>query len=368
MKRALAFLFVALFGAGTGAAAEPIRHRVQPGDTVPRLSWQYKIRAELIRRANGLSGDTLSPGTMIVIPAPGDAAPAISVAVPLPRPTPPTAFPPPERPRPPTSEERPPRRAEASPRLPTSDRKVSSYTTVLSAEPPAAPSTPPRTPPPAANRAPAPLDEPPLGQEEVPRTAVKPDPRPALPDPPPPVNRPATAEPRPPQALIAAARLLSTQGIPYNGRWQPPGEGGEWVMDCSNTTRWLFREAGVTLPRTASEQYLTLERARKLWKAPRGWFSSEVNAKKLDRDLRTGDLLFWENTYKPVRRPDITHVMVFLGVDEQGHWMMAGSERAKGVNIYRFDPGKKKGGYRSFFGLFHHEGKFVAYGRPFARG
>ena len=44
----------------------PIKHRVQPGDTVARLSWQYKIRSDAIRALNGLTGDTLTPGTQVV--------------------------------------------------------------------------------------------------------------------------------------------------------------------------------------------------------------------------------------------------------------------------------------------------------------
>lgn len=253
-------------------------------------------------------------------------------------------------------------------------------------------------PPPVPGPLPGPRDEPPMASAPAPRSArlgpglsrelprvpeeraepVRPGRASAAPpteapvDEPPTQPEPARSEPAPRekagtpgQALIQAAQRLSREGIPYNGSWQPPGERGAWVMDCSNTARWLYRNAvGLDLPRTASEQYLALERAGKLRKAPRGWFSKDINRGRLDRDLRTGDLLFWENTYRPVRRPDITHVMVFLGTDAQGRWMMAGSERAKGVNVYVFDPDKKKGGYSTFLGLFKHHGRFVAFGNP----
>lgn len=231
---------------------------------------------------------------------------------------------------------------------------------MLSTELPGERPLPRAEPPPPANRN-APRDEPAFEQQETP-------PRPTAPT----KERGARKEPSAEKGsrdFIGQARRLASYGIRYNGAWTPPGESDAWVMDCSNTCRWVYREAaGVTLPRTASDQYVQLDRAGLLWKAPRGLFSSSVNVKKLDRNLRTGDLLFWENTYKPVRHPDITHVMLFLGEDKDGHWFMAGSQASKGVAIYEFDPNKKKGGYKTFFGLFKHEGKFVAYGRPLGKG
>ena len=86
MKRfCRAFLIVAaqILVAAVGFAQEPaIRHRVQAGDTVPRLSWQYKVRADAIRAANGLKGDVLTPGTTILIPSGGGPASPPSTAEP----------------------------------------------------------------------------------------------------------------------------------------------------------------------------------------------------------------------------------------------------------------------------------------------
>lgn len=383
---------LALLLALAPAAPAEVRHRVQAGDTVPRLSWQYKIRADRIRAANGLRSDVLSPGQVLVIPDPeGTAATA-----------------PPTRPDSPRGAE-PPRPAARGPQPTPPPQEVRTAVSVDrrtlpgSERPESAPVRAARVepgplPPPVPGPLPGPRDEPPLDVARAPRTAKlgpglsrdlprvpeeraeparpgrgQPQDEPALEtptvQPPPSRAEPRQPEPResagtPGQALIQAAQRLSREGVPYNGSWTPPGERSAWVMDCSNTARWLYRSAlGLELPRTASDQYLALQRAGKLHKAPRGWFSSSVNRGRLDRDLRTGDLLFWENTYRPVRRPDITHVMVFLGTDTQGRWMMAGSERAKGVNIYTFDPDKKKGGYSTFLGLFKHHGKFVAYGR-----
>lgn len=149
----------------------------------------------------------------------------------------------------------------------------------------------------------------------------------------------------------------ASENIRYNGRWTPPGESSAWVMDCSNTARWLHKEVnGIELPRTASDQYEWLRARRKLWKA-------RPDSRSLAKKLEPGDLLFWENTYKPVRKPPITHVMVYLGRDSSGRMMMAGSQGSSGPDVYPFKPEQKMGGYR-FFLFFHKDGRFVAYGRP----
>ncbi len=205
------------------------------------------------------------------------------------------------------------------------------------------------------------------------RLVIPLDPAPSQPaDPPPapaaiPVETPASAEAAlplpaatpPPPSFLSAARALATQRIRYEGRWTPPGEREPWVMDCSNTSRYLYRAvAGIDIGRTASDQYYFLRQRNRAW---------DVRPPSIDflkRHLQPGDLLFWENTYRPVRDPDITHVMIFLGAGEDGRWQMAGSQEADGVSIYRFDPLAPKGGYSSWFGLVHHQGRFVAYGRP----
>ena len=49
--------------------------------------------------------------------------------------------------------------------------------------------------------------------------------------------------------------------------------------------------------------------------------------------LQPGDLLFWEHTYKPQRKPPVTHVMVYLGRGERGELLMAGAQNSRGVGI-----------------------------------
>jgi cell wall-associated NlpC family hydrolase len=159
-----------------------------------------------------------------------------------------------------------------------------------------------------------------------------------------------------PMSFSDAIAIPAAQNISYNARWLPPGENQAWVMDCSNTARWLYREVrGIDLPRTASDQYELLRRHGRLWRTR--------DERTLRKRLRPGDLLFWENTYKPPRKPPVTHVMVYLGTDARGRMMMAGSQNSSGPDIYEFHPDKKTGGYRFFF-FFHRDGRFVAYGRP----
>ncbi len=345
----------------------PVKHLVKPGDTVPRLSWQYKIRADSIRAMNGLKGDALTPGTTILIPPTSDfIVPAtrgepdtIRIAprvTPAPKTNGPRETTSPQDLHAPVKKATPPPRDEPAP-----------TPTPVGQEPVERPAKKRKTlpTPRATEPSNAPRDEPPLEEIVRPTPAPKAKISAVLPAPPP--DTPVMRSRRDPD-FLTLARQLSEKGIPYNGGWTPPGEATSWVMDCSNTCRWLYREgAGIELPRTASDQYVALDRAGLLWSAPTGFLTSKVNTDKLGRRLKPGDLLFWENTYKPVRRPDITHVMLYLGRDAQGRWRMVGSQVTHGVNIYDFDPTKAKGGYRTFFGLFKHEGRFVAYARPLGK-
>ncbi|GEM_PF-4528843 len=168
------------------------------------------------------------------------------------------------------------------------------------------------------------------------------------------------------ERLLNAARELASLHIQYNEAWTPPGQRIPWRMDCSNTARYLYEAAeGIDLGRTASDQYEFLRRRRRAWGVPVG-DDRMPSIEKLRPLLRAGDLLFWENTYRPERHSPITHVMIFLGENGDGRWIMAGSRgrHAGGPNIYPFDPRQPAGGYSFFFGLIHHTGRFIAYGRP----
>jgi cell wall-associated NlpC family hydrolase len=173
--------------------------------------------------------------------------------------------------------------------------------------------------------------------------------------------------------FISQARALGDMGINYDDDWRPPGESHTWAMDCSNTTRYLYKvTAGIDLPRTASDQYYYLHLQGKAWDVPQGP-NGFADTNYLRQNLKPGDLLFWENTYRPERQPPITHVMIFLGENAQGYWIMAGSQsshggehnrRNGGPDIYYFRPSQACGGYTTWMGLVHHQGRFCAFGRP----
>lgn len=81
-------------------------------------------------------------------------------------------------------------------------------------------------------------------------------------------------------------RALTYRGVPY--RMGAPG--GRGAFDCSSFTRYVLRQSGENLPRTAAEQY------RK---------GTPVNKE----DMRPGDLVFFKNTYKR----GVSHVGIFMG-------------------------------------------------------
>lgn len=201
-----------------------------------------------------------------------------------------------------------------------------------------------------------------VSQQERPRAVAAPVSTPT-PSPSPqgqaePTRRPRSSEGGVNSAAVAAAiGTPASQGIRYNGRWTPPGESQAWAMDCSNAARWVVRQTrGIELPRTASSQYEWLRARKRLWR-------TGTNPASLRRALRPGDLLFWEHTYKPVRKPPVTHVMVYLGTDASGTMRMVGSQGSRGVGTYTFNPATRMGGYPWFL-WFRREGRFVAYGRP----
>lgn len=165
------------------------------------------------------------------------------------------------------------------------------------------------------------------------------------------------------QGLTAEAFALKEQGIGYGGAFVPSGETSAWAMDCSNTARYLLRQTrGVELPRTASEQY-DYVRSRGKLKRVGGLFGGVPDTEWWAKRLEPGDLLFWEHTYKPQRKPPVTHVMVYLGRGERGELLMAGSQSSRGVGVYQLRPRVVYGGHGGFFGLFKKKGRLVAYGR-----
>jgi LysM repeat protein len=225
---------------------------------------------------------------------------------------------------------------------------------------------------------PAPKPAPPVAQPVQNYTIYA---APVAPTPAPPVHRgffSFFSSPQPPPTdwsarFLQTARDLGDRGISYDEDWCPPGESHSWTMDCSNTARYIYRvTTGIQLPRTASDQYYYLHLQDKAWDVPQT-SSGFADCNYLRQNLKPGDLLFWENTYRPERQPPITHVMIFLGTNDRGEWIMAGSQtgpggehnrRHGGPDVYVFNPTRPCGGYTTWLGLVHHQGRFCAYGRP----
>jgi hypothetical protein len=185
-------------------------------------------------------------------------------------------------------------------------------------------------------------------------------------------NMMAQLQPDQHQRLVATVRWLAREGVGYGESWLFPGEDRPWVMDCSNTTRYLYRRAlGIELPRTASDQYYTLYRQGRITPAP-VTSDGTVDTTALLGQLRSGDLLFWEWTYNIKRTPPVSHVMIYLGRTAEGVPKMAGSStrgqgettQRGGVDVYTFDPNAPMGGVKNAFGQYVRKARFVGFGRP----
>ena len=176
------------------------------------------------------------------------------------------------------------------------------------------------------------------------------------------------------KSLVETARWIASQGISYGRTWKPPEESDGWVMDCSNTARYIYKKAlGKTIPRTASDQYFELNQKGLFTEAPRK-ADGEVDTEALLKLLRSGDLLFWEWTYNIKREPPVSHVMIYLGQTEKGAPKMVGSssrgtgdwsgQASGGVDIYPFRPNGASGGVRGILGIYVRRGRFIGFARP----
>ena len=80
-------------------------------------------------------------------------------------------------------------------------------------------------------------------------------------------------------------RALTYRGVPYR-----MGATGRGAFDCSSFTRYILRQSGENLPRTAAEQY---RKGTPISKS----------------EMRAGDLVFFKNTYKR----GVSHVGIYMG-------------------------------------------------------
>lgn len=328
------------------AAANPLQpgqYMVRQGDTLWDIARAHDVAVQDLREANKLRSNSLQIGQILTIPqrnATGSGGRGGRKTTKQPAVPSPLVTPPPDAPTPPPQ---PPPQPNPTPPQPS----------------------PPRTPQPVPQPSPLPITPP----------NPVPEPQPA------PLPLPPGAQldhGRGPNGNIAAAIFKETDSlvdrrIRYAQRWRPPGERQAWVMDCSNTSRYLYRRvAGIDIGRTASDQYYFLNQRRLAWRIP-GQLQGDALIQYLAQRMQPGDLLFWEHTYKPKRNPPVTHVMVYLGRNRGGDLLMAGSQShgsgrdtriVGGPDIYVFDPGAPAGGYSTWLGLGHVKGRFVAFGRP----
>jgi hypothetical protein len=143
--------------------------------------------------------------------------------------------------------------------------------------------------------------------------------------------------PQPVKNLIVEALALTKQNLTYQYGSANPASGG---MDCSGTIYFLLKYFKVgAAPRPSNEIYTWVKNNGKLFAVTATDFTSTQFA-----NLQPGDLLFWTGTYEIKRTPPITHVMIYLGKDQQRRPLMIGASdgrsfkgnRMWGVSVFDF--------------------------------
>ena len=139
------------------------------------------------------------------------------------------------------------------------------------------------------------------------------------------------------QLLITEALKLTRQNLNYSYGSADPKKGG---MDCSGTIYYLLHSVNQTkVPRQSDQIYTWVLAQGKFFAVKTNSFTStEFDA------LKPGDLLFWTGTYAVERAVPITHVMLYLGVNQQGRRLMFGASDGRtyqgrqiwGVSIFDF--------------------------------
>lgn len=157
------------------------------------------------------------------------------------------------------------------------------------------------------------------------------------------------------QTLIRRALSLTGEKLTYQFGSNSPENAG---MDCSGTVQHTLQSLGLEgVPRSSYTMYE--------WVKGSGGFVPTPGVHTTDdeifKDLKPGDLLFWEGTYETGERdPPISHVMIYLGtLKEDGAGVVFGASDGR---RYR---GKKICGVSVFDWQVPSEGsssKFVGYG------
>lgn len=129
--------------------------------------------------------------------------------------------------------------------------------------------------------------------------------------------------------LIDIALELAGEKLGYlYGSADPKNKG----MDCSGTLYYIMTHYGLKeIPRSSHDLYQ--------WVLNKGVFY-KIASDKLSTccpQLKPGDLLFWNGTYKTARKVTATHVMIYLGKNKEGLPLMIGASDGRtyqGKKVY----------------------------------
>lgn len=140
--------------------------------------------------------------------------------------------------------------------------------------------------------------------------------------------------------LIDACLELTGRDLAYTFGSASPKNGG---MDCSGTICYLLKSMQFEdVPRMSHTIYLRAEEYGNLTRLTHVYSPDHP----VLRDLRPGDLVFWEGTYAVEERdPPISHVMLYLGTHvDDGKGILFGAssgrryrgKRIHGVSVFDF--------------------------------
>lgn len=325
-----------------------VEHVVQRGETVTRIAAHYGASASEVIRANALAEPyILTVGQKLLVPggAPprSGSAPAIQPPTSTPTATPPTPTVAPPTPTPtPTATAAPPAVPTATPTAaaPAAPGSTSTYevrpgdtltrislrfgVTVkalaaangldltrplavgqrLTLPAAAAPGAPAPSPSPAPAQAAAPTVAPTATPTRTPSPTATPRPQPTQ------TPTPAKAPTQPPGGADTGARAVAAATKLLGSRYVWGGASPATGFDCSGLVMYVYRQVGAPVPRD-------------LW----GQMNSGA---RIPRDaLRPGDLVFFQNTYKP----GLSHDGIYVG---GGQFVHAAGENS-GVIVSKLD-------------------------------
>ncbi|MBV8801865.1 MAG: DUF1175 family protein [Gammaproteobacteria bacterium] len=137
--------------------------------------------------------------------------------------------------------------------------------------------------------------------------------------------------------LINNAYNLSQKKLTYlYGSSDPANKG----MDCSGTIYYLLKSVSITeVPRDANGMFVWAKTKGRLHLTNSNNYSKEFS------ELKPGDLLFWSGTYHTHELNSISHVMIYLGKNNNGKPLMFGSSDGRtyqgkkmwGVSVFDFN-------------------------------